>query len=538
MISSAQLKKHWPLIAALGILWITAALLLIPSLVLNGGHLIYALDDSYIHMAIAKNIAQHGVWGVTRYEFTSSSSSLLWTLLLSATYYVFGVRDSVPFLWNLLFATLLILESYLLLKRYSLKPAIIFIALAAIIFFTPVPLLLFYGLEHILHALCTIAFVYLSAKILSSKRPSSGDFGAAMFSGILVATARYEGLFLIFVVCVFLLLRKRMRHSFLLGGIAAAPVTAYGLYSMANGWYFFPNSILLKGNIPECSIAGLSRFAYQFFASIVNNPHVLVLLAAASLLLALRLGKARTFWEPSSITLAIFLAVSFLHLMFSASGLFSRYDAYLVALGVLVLAVGLHELKSDESMGAWNRHSLPGRAATVLFFTILASPLLGRAFVSLKKPVRATANIFEQQYQMGSFLRQFYQGKAVAVNDIGVINYLAEVHCLDLCGLASMDVAKSRRAGEYTTQRMFDLAQRKHVVLAMVYDSWFQGKDAIPPSWVKVGEWILTNNIICGGDTVSIYAVDPLVKGDLMRDLRAFSSSLPGDDVQSGLYLK
>jgi hypothetical protein len=43
---------------------------------MNGGSFTYALDDAYIHLAMAKNFPL-GVWGTTRYEFSSSSSSLL-----------------------------------------------------------------------------------------------------------------------------------------------------------------------------------------------------------------------------------------------------------------------------------------------------------------------------------------------------------------------------------------------------------------------------------------------------------------------------
>ena len=46
--------------------------------------LVYPLDDAYIHMAISKNLQQHGVWGVTRHQFSSTSSSILFTLLFSA----------------------------------------------------------------------------------------------------------------------------------------------------------------------------------------------------------------------------------------------------------------------------------------------------------------------------------------------------------------------------------------------------------------------------------------------------------------------
>ena len=41
------IKEHWTLIIALGLLYLTTAILLILSLGQNQGHLIYALDDSY-----------------------------------------------------------------------------------------------------------------------------------------------------------------------------------------------------------------------------------------------------------------------------------------------------------------------------------------------------------------------------------------------------------------------------------------------------------------------------------------------------------
>jgi hypothetical protein len=37
--------------------------ILIASYHLSSGHFIYALDDTYINMAMAKNFALHGVWG-------------------------------------------------------------------------------------------------------------------------------------------------------------------------------------------------------------------------------------------------------------------------------------------------------------------------------------------------------------------------------------------------------------------------------------------------------------------------------------------
>ena len=104
-----RLKRFWPILAATVLLWGALATLLIQSLRMNQGHVVYALDDAYIHMAMGKNFARHGVWGVTPYQFTSASSSPLWTFLLSVIYFLFGVDNVAPLVMTILFATLLVL---------------------------------------------------------------------------------------------------------------------------------------------------------------------------------------------------------------------------------------------------------------------------------------------------------------------------------------------------------------------------------------------------------------------------------------------
>ena len=53
------------------------------SLARTGGMFVYAQDDPYIHLALARTLADHGVWGIRPTEFASASSSPLWTLLLA-----------------------------------------------------------------------------------------------------------------------------------------------------------------------------------------------------------------------------------------------------------------------------------------------------------------------------------------------------------------------------------------------------------------------------------------------------------------------
>ena len=62
----------------------------------TGGTLVYPLDDTYVHMAMAKHTALDGVWGVTSERFTSASSAPLWTGLLAGVYFIAGVSDAAP----------------------------------------------------------------------------------------------------------------------------------------------------------------------------------------------------------------------------------------------------------------------------------------------------------------------------------------------------------------------------------------------------------------------------------------------------------
>jgi len=52
----------------------------------TNGAFVYPLDDTFIHMALAKNLAYYGNWGMDRYAFASASSSVLYTYRLSSLF--------------------------------------------------------------------------------------------------------------------------------------------------------------------------------------------------------------------------------------------------------------------------------------------------------------------------------------------------------------------------------------------------------------------------------------------------------------------
>src|SRR5207245_7354192 len=108
MSAPGALRGRGPLAVALAVLAAALGVVVAWSLRHSGGQIVYALDDAYIHMAMARNLAEHGVFGVTRYGFTSSSSSPLWTLLLAGLFALLGPRDWLPLALNVLCAASLL----------------------------------------------------------------------------------------------------------------------------------------------------------------------------------------------------------------------------------------------------------------------------------------------------------------------------------------------------------------------------------------------------------------------------------------------
>lgn len=537
-------KKHYPLIVALLAFWIVTAIFLDISISQTDGHLIYYLDDTYIHMAIAKNFAIHKVWGVTKYEFSSSSSSPLWTLILSLAYILFGVNELAPFVLCLLFGTAFIFCSYLIFKRLNLSSSVSLALLILLIFFTPLVPLVFCGLEPILQMLIDIAFVYLCARILSGEKLTSVQRVLLFMLASATTAVRYEGMFLVFVVGVLFVLNRRFLDAVLLAVFAAIPICIIGVISILKGWYFLPNPVLIKGYTPRpFSLSGLVELVKVSEKMLSIGYHVTFLVLASLFILYAQLSNKNRVWQLDTVINVVFIATALLHLQFVGANIrFFRYESYLIALWIFGVGIWLNKLLPIQ-LSLKNRKDTISRyiALATLAFIVLF-PISWRAIRAIRTIPKAAKNIYEQQYQMGLFFKKFYEGEAVAVNDIGAVNFLADVKCVDLWGLANLKVGELRRKRQYTSQKIDEITKERGVKVAIVYDDWFT-KDLptvknLPLRWVKVGSWQVKKNFMLGGDTVSIYAVDPSEVQNLISNLKAFAQYLPKDVIQKGEYVK
>ena len=503
----------------------------------NDGHLVYALDDPYIHMAIAKSLALDGVWGVSRYFFSSSSSSPLWTLLLAGSYYLFGVNEIAPLLWNMIFAVACIFFIFYFLNRHISKWWLVLPILSLFIFVTPLPAMIFCGQEHLLHALLTMTFVVSAASILSDdniahQKMPLGKFIKILALAFLVSTVRYEGAFLVFIVALLFALRRRITKAILLVVAGALPISIMGLISMAHGWLFLPNSVLLKGRMPDFfSLSGLVKLIIRPLNLLVGQPALLIAVLAALGYYLIRHIRSKNPWGEMTIMAIIFLSVTWLHLSFAQVGWFFRYEAYLLALALLFLPLAWanHFIKDAPLSGI--RLGPTGVIVVAVMGAVVLAPFIARGAISLGNIPRACSNIYNQQYQMGRFLARYYAGEAVVLNDIGATDFLVDIKPVDAWGLANMAIARAIKNHQDVRSVLEYEAQANNAILAIIYDN-FSGADdrgGVPESWVKIGEWKTLNNLVCYSDVVSFYAIEPETAPQLKVELAEFSKSLPDE---------
>lgn len=495
-----------PLIVSSGLLLALCAVDLFFTIKLCGGHYVYALDDAYIGAAMAKNFALYGVWGVTRHAFTSSSSTPLWLLVLACAYRLFGVSHWMPLVLSLVFAVLVLVAADRLLLK-SLPQVTRASGLIAIVLFTPLNVVGLIGMEHSLHIVLTIIFLRLSADLVVDGRWSLWLW-AIVPAFVMV---RYESLFLVAGTVLFLALQKRWKTAILMSALGWLPVIVYGAVSVSKGWYWLPNSISMKGTSGNL-------FFHHLLYVYSHGPHLVAVLAALPILAFVARGN-----RLSSYMLWTIFIAGCLHVALARVGWTYRYEDYLLAAAVVATAVAFPTIEE----------TIRRNIALTLVVVLPATLLMARCMIATNNLPLHSRSIYSQQYQMARFIHRFYNGGAIAANDIGAINFLNDIACVDLTGLANRDIFFAKRSESYTTAVIKMETQKAHASIAIVYDSWFSsgpslfGGPPLPKRWTRVARWRIRDREELGGDTVSFYAIGPGDVDRLQSSLKKFTTSLP-----------
>ncbi|WP_143306696.1 hypothetical protein [Chitinophaga vietnamensis] len=511
---------------------------------LTGGMFCYSLDDAFIHMAVAKNFGLHGVWGITPDAFGSASSSPLYTVLLALLFRI-GVHSYLVALFiNVGAAFLLLFSVNRLLEKYNMPSRARTIVLLLLIFLLPLQVLVITGMEHVLHLWFALLFLQSVAELAQATKATTRQILACSAFAALMVSARFEGLFMLGTACLLLCYYRKWRPAVIIGVIAIAPLCLFGLLSVLHGGAILPNSVLLKGS----GSAGLGqrlqeilvyRLMYgnntmmnlfqkeKLFAGIpsISGTAVVRLIVIVPLLVLLAKTKEDDKRNGGAIIMGVIFSIScILHLGLAAVGWMFRYEAYLIGLALIISSILLYQqwpvYKATIGQFGW-----PRRIILLALVYFVCSPLIVRTLAGYRFMHRACRNIYEQQYQMGLFLNKYYPGVTVAANDVGAVSFLSGSRIIDIWGLGNNAIAKSRLKGDYSAAWLLQFLQQEHTKIAVIYNDWYE--PALYGKWTEAGSWTISDNVICGGDKVTFYALDPKDAPLLQQRLAEFKKELP-----------
>jgi hypothetical protein len=510
-----------PVIAALTLFAALFAITTVFLLRATGGHFTYALDDPYIHMAIAKNFALHGVWGVNADSFSSASSSPMWTGLLGAIFVVAGVHDGIPLVLNIAFAVLCIVALGLILEREDLDDFETFIVIGSVILFAPLVPLVWVGMEHTLQVLLTLATAWVCSDLV--RQPSARRVALLCLLVALLVATRYEGLFVVAGCIVVLVLFNRRAAAVVLTGAGALPVVCVGLWNVSHGWFFLPASIMMKQTVlPRSQGTSLLASLLSSVAHAYPPTAFIGVLAAAVLLAGHDAYVSRSLRKQPLLT--IFITAGLLHLLLARFGFLFRYEAYLMALGAMAIGIAVFR----ESPFAGLRLGGLARADLVTVAMVIAVMAAHeRTISSYGVLINTGGHIYRQQRQMAAFIGRYYDSESVALNDIGAVSYYTNARIYDLAGLGSLEAATARRRGPFAADAINAWLDREHVAVAVVYDFWYQGGQEFYKDWQRVGTWVTDDQDEPGEGSVTFYARDVDAARRLRTNLQDFTAVLP-----------
>lgn len=487
-----------------------AQLLLV--LVLTGGHLIYAIEAPYTHLALAQQIV-HGHYGLTPQESSAPSSSILFPLLLAALMPVFGAAG--PLLINAasLLATgglaLLLAEECNLPLRQLGWPKLCVLAMVVTVALNLAGLAMT-GLEHSLHVALTVAYMLGLLRFARRGRCDPWWFAVILIQPLL----RFEAAGMLVADVMIFLAFRRYGYALLTVALGLLLVGGYSLFLTSLGLPLLPTSVLSRSEWSDAAIeshAGLLAVVGGIVRNFVENLNEF---GAAQILVPVALAWWRIEPRDRPKLMAAFF-MSFVSLAQLAGGKIGarppRYEAYVLALDLCGLAV-IH----GEAVIAWCAGASWRRVAG--FSAMLLAFFAGYVTQSAMTPSLARKE-FNGPFQIHRFVTDYYRAP-VASDRPGYIDFSQPYPVQDLSGLASEDARRGRLQGEGVGW-MDDLLAARGIGLAIIDN----GDDpAVPESWSPVAELRSGNDML---HHAVFYARRPEDRPAIEEALSRFQPSLP-----------
>jgi hypothetical protein len=482
---------------------------------LKGG-LSFPLDDSWIHLQFARNLAHGAGLSFNPGDFVTGSTAPLWTALLAV---LFPLPGSV-LLWTQLLGALLYLAgidaTWRLSRQLGLGEGLAALASALTLATSWLVWSALSGMEIPLFILLSLWGMILHLRERTDRRRpplSLGVLGAAVLArpeGVLLLLLAFLDRFLVFEDDPVGTLRwRRPSPPALLAGAGLAACAVAGsffFYGWAGG-SVLPTTYAAKGGgevrhlLPDFRY--LSNVLGLFFRP---QPWATLLAAGGAATLAGRLGTPRDRGLlPALWLFGMPLAYSLLTPgPTKMLGNFGRYYFPLFPVLAVLAALALEPL-TRLRLSPPLRAVLGATGAAVLLAPTIAVLVQGERFY-----VQNVANVQESDVAVAGWLAGHVPPTAVlAVNDIGAIKYLLPNRIVDLASIATpeigREVSRAVAAGTPWPDAMMAALERRHPDYVVIFPSWFPTL-ARDPRFHAVYTLPIQGNVTMGGSEIVVYA--------------------------------
>jgi hypothetical protein len=449
----------------------------------------FPLDDAWIHLHFARNLAEGAGFSYNAGVPVAGSTAPLWTLLLAAGALVVAPSVALAKVIGVAAGVAAAVLTRRAALAWGAGPAAALAAGIALVWTGPLAWGGLSGME------VSLAAALVAGALLAHARERT-VLTAAL--GALAALARPEAILLLPALVLGRPLgMRRAIVSIAVTVVVLAPFVAFCFATVGS-----PLPATAAAKVEGGLVGWLGGLAEPASVTFVQRPwsfllewgrwlaltHWLLPVALVPALLAIWWRPGRALAVPALVLLAHPVAMALLAPYRGPGFQEGRYSMHLLPLAMVVLAAAVPPARARLGL------------ATILVYLALAWPALVPA---AERYAWGVQNINAMQVHVGQWVdRQLPRDARLAVNDIGAIAYFSRREVIDLMGLVTPAIIPYRKEGEGGVLRYLAETCPDHVV---IFPAWFPrlaGRaDLLEPRY-RVR---LERNEVSGADEMVVY---------------------------------